>query len=199
MDAFTQLLEAFTSTKANPITDALALSGMRQIKDSIIPVCGNEALDTKLRSSMAYGALLSGIVLANAGLGIVHGFASSIGGLFEIPHGVVCGTLIAECTRVNIKSLERLSTEGEKGLLKYALAGAIFSGDKSVDDINIHDSCSTLVNALEIWTRQLKIDSLSKYGVTTSDVDKIIKKTSLKNNPVQLKHEDLREILINRI
>jgi alcohol dehydrogenase class IV len=199
MDAFTQLLEAFVSPKANPITDALAVSGIKQVKEAIIPVCNEKALDINLRSAMAYGALLSGVVLANAGLGIVHGFASSIGGLFEIPHGVVCGTLLAESTKVNIRRLEQSGAAGENSLRKHALVGALFNGDKSYNSINFPHYCSILVDALKNWTNQLKIDRLGKYGVTISDVDKIIGKTSLKNNPVQLKYEDLREILTNCI
>ena len=86
MDAFTQLLEAFVSPKASLVTDALAKSGMNQIKDALIPVCNEKALDITTRAAMAYGSLMSGIVLANAGLGVVHGFASSIGGMFKVPH-----------------------------------------------------------------------------------------------------------------
>ncbi|GAJ04028.1 unnamed protein product, partial [marine sediment metagenome] len=65
MDAFTQLLEAFVSLKANLITDTFAMSGMKKMKDAIIPVCNEKKSDINLRSAMAYGALLSGIVLAN--------------------------------------------------------------------------------------------------------------------------------------
>ena len=199
MDAFTQLLEAFVSTKSNPITDALAISGIKQVKDAIIPVCNEKSMDVDLRSALAYGALMSGVVLANAGLGVVHGFASSIGGLFEIPHGIVCGTLIAESTRVNIKILEKLGNEGNNSLKKYGLVGALIKGDTNYENIDVPLCSSILVDTLESWTKQLNIDRLGKFGVTTSDVDKVIEKTSMKNNPVQLNHENLREILINRI
>lgn len=199
MDAFTQLLEGYVSPKSNIITNALAMNGMKKMKDAIIPVCNEKGSDINLRSAMAYGALLSGIVLANAGLGIVHGFASSIGGLFEIPHGVVCGTLLAESTKVNIKRLERLGSEVENYLLKYALVGALIDGKNCFEDIDIPHYCSILVDVLDNWTKKLNIDRLGQYGITSTDVDSIIEKTSLKNNPVQLKREDLHKILINRI
>jgi len=163
MDAFTQLLEAFVSPKANPITDALAMSGIKQMKDAIIPVCSQKAFDIRLRTAMAYGSLMSGIVLANAGLGIVHGFASSIGGMFNIPHGVVCGTLLAESTKRNIKRLEQLGTEGEKYLLKYAIVGALINGNESIYDINVPHYCSILVETLEYWTKELNIDRLEVW------------------------------------
>ena len=199
MDAFTQLLEGYVSPKSNLITDTFAMSGIKKMKDAIIPVCNEKGSDINLRSAMAYGALLSGIVLANAGLGIVHGFASSIGGLFEIPHGVVCGTLLAESTKANIKRLEELGSEVENYLLKYALVGALIDGRKCFEDIDISHYCSILVDVLDNWTKKLNIDRLGQYGITSTDVDSIIDKTSLKNNPVQLRREDLHEILTNRI
>lgn len=106
MDVFTQLLEAFVSTNASPMTDSLAYNGLRYMKDNIIPACTTGSNNIKVRTAMAYGSLVSGICLANAGLGIVHGLASPIGGFFEIPHGVVCGTLLAEATKLNIKKLK---------------------------------------------------------------------------------------------
>ena len=199
MDAFTQLLEAYVSPKANPITDALAKSGIKQMKDVIVPVCNEKASNITARAAMAYGSLLSGIILANVGLGIVHGFASSIGGLFNIPHGVVCGTLLANSTKMNIKRLEQLGAEGENGLLKYAIVGALITGKESFEAINVPHYCSVLLKTLEDWTKQLNIDRLSKYGITTTDIDDIIERTSLKNNPIHLKIEDLSEILISRI
>jgi alcohol dehydrogenase class IV len=199
MDAFTQLLEAFVSPKANYFTDALAKSGIKQMKDAIVPVCNEKASDITVRAAMAYGSLMSGIVLANAGLGVVHGFASSIGGSFKIPHGVVCGTLLAESTKMNIKRLEQLGAEGENGLLKHAIVGALITGKESFENIKIPHYCSVLIKTLENWTKQLNIDRLGKYGIATTDIDDIVEKTSLKNNPVHLKREDLNEILMSRI
>jgi alcohol dehydrogenase class IV len=199
MDAFTQLLEAFVSPKANSMTDALAISGMKQMKDVIVSVCDEKALDIDARAKMAYGSLMSGIVLANAGLGVIHGFASSIGGLFNIPHGVVCGTLLAESTKMNLKRLEQSGIEGKNSLLKHAIVGALIKDKESNDDSRIQQNYSLLMETLENWTELLNIDRLGKYGVTTDDIDTIIERTGLKNNPVHLKREDLKEILINRI
>jgi len=199
MDAFTQLLEAFVSPKANYFTDALAKSGIKQMKDAIVPVCNEKASDITVRADMAYGSLMSGIVLANAGLGVVHGFASSIGGSFKIPHGVVCGTLLAESTKMNIKRLEQLGAEGENGLLKHAIVGALITGKESFENIKIPYYCSVLIKTLENWTKQLNIDRLGKYGIATTDIDDIVEKTSLKNNPVHLKRKDMNDILMSRI
>ncbi len=198
MDAFTQLLEAYVSSKANPMTDALAYSGMKHVKDNIIPACSTGALDINVRAAMAFGSLMSGITLANAGLGIVHGFASPIGGLFDIPHGVVCGTLLAEATKMNIKKLKELGTAGKDALKKHANIGALLTGKDGFEENKIQDYCSLLIETLEKWTEELRIEKLNKYGIKTEDIDKIVKATGLKNNPVKLSEDDLRIILMNR-
>ena len=199
MDAFTQLLEAYVSPRASPITDALAFSGMRYVKDAIIPAFSTHALDIAVRSAMAYGSLMSGIALTNAGLGIVHGLASSLGGLFEIPHGVACGTLLAESTKMNITQLQKIGDAGKKGLLKYAIVGALLAGKKVFENVDISYYCSILIDTLEKWTYDLKIDRLGKYGIKIKEIDKIVEKAGLKNNPVQLRREDILEIVRNRI
>ena len=82
LDALTQLLESFVSTKASVLTDVLALSGLEHIGNSLVPACTNSGQDIDMRANLSYAALMSGITLTSAGLGTVHGFASSIGGLF---------------------------------------------------------------------------------------------------------------------
>jgi alcohol dehydrogenase class IV len=99
MDALTHLLESYVSTKASPMTDALAESGMAHVRDNLVPACSTLAKDLDTRGAMAYAALVSGITLANAGLGVVHGMASAVGGHFAIPHGVICGNLMGPATQ----------------------------------------------------------------------------------------------------
>jgi alcohol dehydrogenase class IV len=199
MDAFTQLLGAFVSSQSNPITDALAISGMESISENILKVFSTGASDVNVRSAMAYGSLISGITLANAGLGIVHGLASPIGGYFDIPHGVLCGTLLSEASKMNIKKLREIGMSGREALKKYAQVGALIRGKKLLDDDKIDDYCLILTESLDEWTDQLKIDKLSKYSIKLSDVDKIISKTGIKNNPVKLSVEDIRTIIMSRL
>ncbi|MBN1924345.1 MAG: iron-containing alcohol dehydrogenase [Prolixibacteraceae bacterium] len=192
MDAFSQLLESYLSTKANPMTDALALEGIKHVHRSLVQLVKDNLHDIDLRSKMAYAAWLSGITLANAGLGTVHGFASSIGAMFNIPHGVVCGTLMAETNRLTLEKLNKMP--GKKHFLKkYALVGKIISGQKG----NKTDDYYALafIDHLKEMTFQLQIPKLSEYGVTPEKYEAIASETSNKNNPENLSKEDLVRIL----
>ncbi|MHA1913048.1 MAG: iron-containing alcohol dehydrogenase [Promethearchaeota archaeon] len=199
MDAFTQLLEAYLSPIGSPLTDSLAFSGMKYINENLLAVCAEGASNIEMRTAIAYGALLSGICLANAGLGIVHGLASSIGGSFDIPHGVVCGTLLSEATKMNIKKLKALGATGELGLEKFAEIGALLEGLNRLKDDNIDEHCDSLIKTLESWTQELKIERLGKYGITLDNINELLEKTGLKNNPVILNKEDIRTVIVNRI
>jgi alcohol dehydrogenase len=199
MDAFTQLLEAYVSSKANPMTDALAISGMKYISTNLLKASSNGALKIEVRAAMAYGSLLSGIALANAGLGIIHGLASPIGGFFNIPHGVVCGTLLAEATRMNIEKLKEKGSMGKIGLKKHAEIGALINGNDYMEEGQIDKYCSILIETLDKWTQELKLDRLGKFGIDTKDVEKIIEKAGQKNNPVVLNREEIKSIVINRL
>jgi len=199
MDAFTQLIEAYVSTKGNPMTDALAISGLKFVSKNLLKACSTESTDVKVRTAMAYGSLISGITLANAGLGIVHGLASSIGGYFDIPHGVVCGTLLSEASKMNIEKLKENGVSGRKALRKYAQVGALMTGKNVVKNENVEVYCSSLTESLDKWTDQLRLSRLGKYGITINHVDKVISKTGIKNNPVNLNREDIRTIIMNRL
>lgn len=196
LDALTQLMGGYLSTKASPVTDALALSGIEYVKKSLIPVCTDQSQNTDMRGGMAYASLMSGIVLANAGLGIVHGFASPVGGYFNIPHGVVCGTLLAEAVRMNIRLLMRNEDKEDFFLKKYAKVGAILTGS---DEHDIEMSCSHLIEVLDDWTKKLEIPRLGAYGIKETDLDKIVNVTGNKNNPVELTKDQMKEILRNRL
>lgn len=199
MDAFTQLIEAYVFPQGSPMTDALAINGMKFISQNLLSACSNGASNLEVRASIAYASLMSGIALANAGLGIIHGLASAIGGLFDIPHGVVCGTLLAEATKMNIKKLHEFGSIGNVGLRKYGNIGALFSEEKLVKKQNIEALCAILIKTLETWTKDLKLERLSKYGIKAKDVELIIERTGLKNNPVKLNKEDIKNIILNRL
>jgi len=195
MDALTQLIESYVSINASPMTDSLVLGGLRIMGDAVLKSTVVDPTDMEARTRICYGSYISGLTLANAGLGVVHGFAAVIGGFFPIPHGVICGTLLAQVTQKNIEALIRLDPEGNS-LLKYANAGKLLGKTKKNDLIG---NARALSDLLMEWTEILKIPLLGQFGVTKDDINKIVSVTAQKNNPVTLTKEDLKDILKNRI
>ena len=193
MDCFTQLLEAYLSTGSNSYTDVLAFDGIRSVKESLASAY-LDGSDIRARSGMSYAALTSGICLANAGLGVVHGFASSIGAMYNIPHGIICGTLMGISNEINIRKLMR--GEGDTSALrKYALMGELFLGEcRKNDDYYI----SWFIDYLHHLTYELNLPGLKEAGVSESDFEKICSETDCKNNPVKLDKDELMEILNRR-
>jgi alcohol dehydrogenase class IV len=194
MDAFTQLLESYLSTNANPMTDALAVDGIRKIRDSL-EVVVKDGDNLIAREQMAYASLLSGITLANAGLGTVHGFASSIGGFFEIPHGLVCARMMEPVNRLTISRLKRSSPDNP-GLYKYARIGKLFSKDKTKKD---EQYVEILLELIQSWTEKFNLKRLGDYGVLENDFERIVSATGNKYNPVPLSKDELSEALARAI
>jgi alcohol dehydrogenase len=199
MDALTQLIESYVSRRAQPLTDALAESGMAAVGQNLVAACTTSGTDLGVRGAMAYGSLLSGITLANAGLGVVHGMASALGGYFDIPHGVACGTLLWAATRKTIETLREMGTEGEPGLRKYAGAAAIISGRPYRGESDVAELCELLVETIRSWTDLLSIPRLSAFGVTEGDLDRIVDGAGNKENPAPLDRDAMREVLRERL
>jgi len=201
MDAFTQLLESLVSTKANPLTDALAISGIQHVRDSLLPWYEQkEGENVQFRSGMAYAALLSGITLAQAGLGSVHGLASPLGAFFPIPHGVVCGTLLAEATRINIEALRARQPESP-ALAKYAQVGHLLAQGKA-DHKDDEKALASLLRHLQDWTQRLDLPRLGQFGVTEADLPRIVahsRGSSMRTNPIALRDDEIAAIVRARL
>ncbi len=200
MDAFTQLLESYVSLRANPFTDALAWSGLEAVTEGFMAAWrgGNSNAAQQGRAAMAYGALLSGITLAQAGLGSVHGLAQPLGSLFAIPHGTACGTMVAQATATNIAAL-RERVPDSPALAKYGRVGRLMSGDALLND---EQGCARLVATLEQWSSELALPRLGSYGIGESDIPAIVaasRNNSMKSNPVLLHDEEIAQLVRQRI
>jgi alcohol dehydrogenase len=197
MDAFTQLLESFVSSRASPLTDSLAWGGMKAARDGLLALHA-DAGDAMARERMAYAALVSGITLAQAGLGSVHGLAAPLGAFFPIPHGIACGTLVATATRTNIEDL-RAREPAHPALEKYAQVGRLLSKKGQLEQEAAH---AALLDSLDAWTRELQLPTLAHYGVQHADIPRIVansRGSSMKTNPVLLDDSEIAAILAARI
>jgi len=208
MDAFTQLLESLVSLKSNPISEALAWSGMDHFNQGFWDMWLASPNDSNrnghtdqrafdARTNMAYAALMSGACLAQTGLGSVHGLAQPLGSLFPIPHGVVCGTLVGEATDINIQALIR-RTPDSKALTNYARVGQILAGGT----VSGNAALDSLVRTLKDWTERLKLPKLSEFGVTKGDINRIVagsRGSSMLTNPIWLSDDEIAELIERRL
>ena len=198
MDALTQLLESYVSIKASPFTDALAESGLQAVREGLFAWYAGGESAAAGRTRMAYAAWLSGVCLAQAGLGSVHGLASPLGAFFPIPHGVVCGTLVSAATRVNLNALKARDPGNPAGR-KYAQASAILNRRHFS---SIEESHAALLVLLDEWTEQLALPRLNAYGIQESDFAHIVAHSrggSMKTNPLPLNDAEIMEILQRRL
>ncbi len=190
LDALTQLIEPFVSIRANPMTDGSCREGLKRARKSLRRAF-HSGDDMEARTDMAAAALLGGLSLANAGLGVVHGFAGPIGGMFPAPHGSVCAALLPHGMEANLRALRARSPESEV-LARFDEVGRLLTGSASAtgDDAVrwVRDLCC-----------ELRVPSLGRYGVLESHIDVLVEKgmkaSSMKANPVSLSAEELGEVL----
>jgi alcohol dehydrogenase class IV len=194
LDALTQLIEPYVSSRANPFTDSLCLDGIRYASASLLRAY-QDGSDADARTGMAYASLLGGLALANAGLGVVHGFAAPIGGMFDAPHGAVCAALLPAGMRANIAALRE--REPQSGALeRYREIARILTKDP---DAIPEDAVEWVRNL----TSQLAIPSLATYGVRRQDVPELAAKAgranSMKANPITLTTAELTATIENSL
>jgi alcohol dehydrogenase len=178
------------------MTDALARSGIMAVKDSLLSLHREQSAAT--REKMAYASLLSGICLAQTGLGSVHGLASPLGAFFPIPHGVVCGTLAATATAINVEAMEAREPDNP-ALPKYAEIGRRFAMQKG---LNGKDARDWLVRTLRQWQEELQLSRLSAYRIASADFPRIVansRGSSMKTNPIVLTDAEITRILEARL
>ncbi len=199
MDAFTQLLESYVSLRASPFTDALAASGLQAFRDGFWAAWEEGHPQARAGyAQLAYASLCSGITLAQAGLGSVHGLASPLGAFFPIPHGVVCGTLVAAATRTNIRALRQRDPAGP-ALRKYAEAAVLLTGRLFSSEVS---ACDGLVETLEQWTDRLGLPRLGAYGMTESDLPRVVANCrggSMQTNPLTLTDDEIAAVARARL
>jgi alcohol dehydrogenase class IV len=190
LDALTQLIEPYVSIRANPVTDALCLDGVRRVVRSLRRAFANVG-DAAAREDMALASLFGGLALANAGLGAVHGFAAPIGGMFPAPHGAVCAALLPEVMEANLRALRsRIHDSEVTG--RYEVIAQLLTGNSKA-------TAEDGVRSVRELCQDLSIEKLTVFGITRDDIPSIIeraaKASSMKANPLVLTAEELAEIL----
>ncbi|MBD3374030.1 iron-containing alcohol dehydrogenase [candidate division KSB1 bacterium] len=189
LDAITQLLEAYVSRFANPLTDAICLEGLRYGIPAI-KIAYENGQDIEAREKLSVAALFSGLALANAKLGAVHGFAGPLGGMVPAPHGAICARLLPLVVDANYRAL--VDRGNDKQLKRFEAVARI---------INPHGepNISLAVEKLHDLVAELNIPGLESYGFTRDRIDELVDKasqsSSMKGNPIELERQELESIL----
>lgn len=198
MDALTQLIESYISLQANAFNDALCISGLVAARDGLLALYNSEGQDKTARERMAYASMISGISLAQTGLGSVHGLASPLGAYYPIPHGVVCGTLVSIATEININAMSQREPNNP-ALQKYAHISEILC---QIQHPSNEDAWQRLIELLHLWTIDLNLEKLSHFGLQTAGLDKVVansRGSSMKTNPIVLTDKEIKAILVERL
>jgi len=184
LDAITQVIEPYVSSKATPFTDALTAPAIPQGLHALKRLMETE--DPQARDALAHVSLTGGIALANAGLGAVHGLAGVIGGLTPAPHGAICGALLAPILRLN-----RAKATGETA--------------RRLDEVFQHiaqslgGAADRAPETLAAWARSAGLPSLTEQGLPASlhaeTAKAALSSSSMKGNPVPLGVADLQQAL----
>lgn len=188
LDALTQLIEPFTCTRANPLTDSFCREGLKRAAASL-RLAWENGQDLGARESMSLASLLSGLALANAGLGAVHGLAAAIGGMHEVPHGAICAALLPHVMATNV---EVLATGDSPALARYEETARILTGQPNA---SVQDGIAWVTELC----LHLRIPSLAHWGITPDSFPSIVSKalaaSSMKANPARLSDTQVEAIL----
>lgn len=190
LDALTQLMEAYVCIKANPLTDGICREGLRRAGRSLRKAY-EDGSNEAAREDMAAASLFSGLALANAGLGAVHGFAGPLGGMISAPHGVICARLLPYVMQVNVHALKERASDSA-ALVRYDEIAGLLTGTataRAADGVAwVQELCSAL-----------SVPGLGESGLKEQDLPTVVAKckrsSSMKGNPITLTDDELMQIL----
>jgi alcohol dehydrogenase class IV len=186
LDALTQLIEPYLSVRANPLTDAICVEGIKRVA-SALRRAYRDGADRDARRDMALSSLFGGLALANAGLGVVHGFAAPLGGQWKAPHGALCAALLPHGMAANVAAL-RARAPHHPALERYAVVARLLTGR---NDATAEDGIR--------WVRslcvELNVPALRAWGITEADLPGVVEKaahaSSMQMNTLPLTNEEL--------
>lgn len=190
LDALTQLIEPYVSARANPLVDALCIDGIKRVAGALHRVY-HDGADQDARRDMALASLFGGLALANAGLGVVHGFAAPIGGSYKAPHGALCAALLPHGMAANVAALRAIATQ-HPALERYAEIARLLTGRNEA-------SAEDGINWVRALCTELNVPALRAWGITEVDLPGIVEKaaraSSMQANPLPLTSEELLAVV----
>ncbi|WP_455792624.1 iron-containing alcohol dehydrogenase [Clostridium butyricum] len=163
MDALTHAVEAYTSKKANPLTDTYALSAIKRIF-KYLPIAYKDGENKKAREEMALVAYEAGVCINNSSVTLVHGMSRPIGALFHVAHGISNAMLIKEC----------LSYVIDGSYEKFANIARVINEDN--DNLSDKEASEEFINDLDKICNICEIPTLKEYGINKDEFYKVMDK-----------------------
>ena len=184
MDAITQLIESYISRRAAPIPQGLCLHGLK-LAVPALPIAVNDGSSQPAREAMAHAALLSGMALANSGLGFAHGVAAALGVTCQVPHGLACAVMLPAALHFNLPVRTRELADLER----------LFDPEIGIDPV----AANAFVDRIESLCESLSIPSrLRDIGVKHEQLAVLVpgsRGNSMSGNPRDVSDQKLAEIL----
>ena len=186
MDALTHAVEAYVSTAATPITDAVALKAIELIQANL-PTAVADGENIVAREQMAYAQFMAGMAFNNASLGYVHAMAHQLGGFYDLPHGVCNAVLLPHVQRYNAQ------------VCPERLRDIASSMRVNVTAMTAEQGANAAISAIEALSSQVGIPTgLELLGAKASDIP-LLAENALKDvcgltNPKQASHEEICQI-----
>ncbi|MDR2171502.1 MAG: iron-containing alcohol dehydrogenase [Planctomycetaceae bacterium] len=186
MDAVTQLFESYVAKRRQPFTDALIEQGLVQAFEAL-PKLIEYPGDIDLRGKMAHAALLSGISLTNAGLGMAHGIAPALGVYCGVSHGAACALLLPVTLRTNADVCK-----DRYGRLGKLILGIDQNTPNEIATNMLIEHVESICNKLNT-PRKLADLNIEKKMIPI--IAKNSKGSSMDGNPKKLSEQEIAEIL----
>jgi len=190
LDALTQLIEPYVSARANPMVDAICVDGIGLVSRALRRAY-HDGADRDARRDMSMGSLFGGLALANAGLGVVHGFAAPLGGSLKAPHGALCAALLPHGMAVNVSAL-RTRAPQHPALERYATIARLLTGQQEAD-------AEAGIEWVRMLCAELSVPTLRTWGMTEADLPRAVEEaaraSSTQANPLPLTNEELLGVM----
>jgi len=189
LDALTQLIEASVTKRATVLSDGFCRAGLERVRRSLAAACETGAPEARVDMSLA--ALLSGLALANAGLGAVHGLAAPLGGFLGAPHGLICARLLPLVCQINIMALKNRAPDGPF-LARYTDTARILTDNPKADAMDLIPWLHRLVG-------DLNVPGLAAFNLRAENIPAIVNQarqaSSMQGNPIVLSDAELAAVL----
>jgi alcohol dehydrogenase len=186
MDALTHAIEAYTATCSEPISDAMALYATELIYNNLLTAF-NDGGNLEARSGMLLGSMLAGIAFSHSDVASVHCIAESLGGVYDLPHGVCNSIFLPHVMEYNMEyCVERYARLAKAMGLSFE---------------NEREGAVKAVEAVKKLAVDVKLSLFSSLKVDTKDFERIaemsVKNISTESNPRPMTKEDYLKVIEN--